>query len=339
MQGSRRVPVPAVPRLMLAGALLCALGAMLRPALPASAAPGGSLSMSPSNNSLNIGDTVAITFDVSGGIDIHRVAIAVTYNPSVVQAVDADAAVAGIQILPGLFPGTDIEGAVTQNTVSAGIINYQYELDGTAVVSGNGTIATVQFLALADGSANLAFSVRTFTDGNSVTYTPSASAAVIVVGVGATNTPAPTDTPGAATSTPTSTNTPGPTSTGTTTPTRTPTSTGTPAATSTPQPTATPRITVLQDSNGAPPAAGVESGITNGTNPAQAAAANGLPSAGTEGSVIQWWRWTFFAAALMLGFAGWFFTFAVHYGDRDVVLMDRFDVTRRRHSSRKLPRR
>lgn len=41
----------------------------------------------------------------------------------------------------------------------------------------------------------------------------------------------------------------------------------------------------------------------------------------------------------MLDFAGWFFTFAVHYGDRDVVLMNRFDVTRRRHSSRKLPRR
>jgi hypothetical protein len=340
--------MPVVSRLMLAGALLCALAAVLSPKA-ASAAPGGSLSMNPSNNSLNVNDTLAITFDVSGGIDIHRVAVAVTYNASVVQAVDADAGAAGTQILPGLFPGTDVEGVATQNTVSAGIINYQYELDGTAVVSGNGTIATVQFLAVANGNANLAFSVRTFTDGNSVTYTPSASAAVVVVGVAATNTPAPTNTPGAATSTstntpgPTSTNPPGPTTTGTTTPTRTPTrtptSTGTPAATTTPQPTATPRITLLQDSNEAPPAAGVESGITNGTNPAQAAAANGLPSAGTEGPVVQWWRWTFFAAALMLGFAGWFFTFAVHYGDRDVVLMDRFDVTRRRHSSRRLPRR
>jgi hypothetical protein len=38
----------------------------------------------------------------------------------------------------------------------------------------------------------------------------------------------------------------------------------------------------------------------------------------------------------MLGFAGWFFTFAVHYGDRDAVLMDRFDAVRRRRG-RKLP--
>ena len=83
MQGSLRVPVLAVPRLLLAAALLCAVAAALSPKAT-SAAPGGSLSMNPSNNSLNINDTVAITFDVSGGVDIHRVAIAVTYNQSVV---------------------------------------------------------------------------------------------------------------------------------------------------------------------------------------------------------------------------------------------------------------
>jgi hypothetical protein len=54
---------------------------------------------------------------------------------------------------------------------------------------------------------------------------------------------------------------------------------------------------------------------------------------------VQLWKWTFFAAALMLAFAGWFFTFAVHYGDRDVVLVDRFDAMRRKRGRRKLPRR
>jgi hypothetical protein len=87
---------------------------------------------------------------------------------------------------------------------------------------------------------------------------------------------------------------------------------------------------------GNPPAA--QNGIVNNTDPSQAARAQGLPTAGNEGPPIQWWRWTFFAAALMLGFAGWFFTFAVHYGDRDVVLMDRFDAARRKRG-RRLPRR
>ena len=79
-----------------------------------------------------------------------------------------------------------------------------------------------------------------------------------------------------------------------------------------------------------------QQGISNGVNPEQAAAADGLPAAGVEGPGIQWWRWTFFGAALMLGFAGWFFTFAVHYGDRHPVLTDRFDIRRRRG---RLPRR
>jgi hypothetical protein len=308
-------------------------------ALPAAAAPAGTLSMNPSSNSLEVGDTVAITFDVDGSIDVHRVAIAVTYNASVIQAVDANAGAPGMQILPGAFPGTDTEGAVTQNSVSAGIINYQYELDGSAEVSGDGTIATVQFLAVANGNANLAWSVRTFADGNDATTTPSASAAVIAVGAVPTNTPALTDTPA---STQTNTSTPVPTDTpdGTSTPTRTPTATRTATRTATPRPsttattaapTATARITILQNANQPTPPR-----VTNNTNPAQAARADGLPSAGNEGPDVQWWRWTFFAAALLLGFAGWFFTFAMHYGDREPVLTDRFDIRRRRG---RLPRR
>jgi hypothetical protein len=326
-------------RLSLSGGVLFALLAFFAPG--ASAAPSGSLAMNPPNNALNIGDTVAITFDVTGGIDIHRVAIGVTYNASVVQAVDADLAASGTQILPGAFPGTDIEGAVTQNSVSAGIINYQYELDGSAEVSGDGTLATVQFVAVANGNANLAWSVRTFADGNDATTTPPASAAVIAVGSVPTNTPAPTDTPPP---TQTNTGTPEPTDTpddGTSTPTRTHTPTrtptlsptGTPASTGTAAPTATARITILQNTN-APTPTGAQRGISNGPNPSQA---DGLPAAGVEGPGVQWWRWTFFGAALMLGFAGWFFTFAVHYGDREPVLTDRFDIRRRR--GRRPPRR
>ncbi len=340
MQGSRSSRARMLARLSLSGGVLFVLAAIFAPSV--FAAPAGTLSMNPPNNSLSMGDTVAITFDVSGGIDIHRVAVAVTYNASVVQAVDADASTGGTQILPGAFPGTDLEGAVTQNSVSAGIINFQYELDGTAEVSGDGTIATVQFLAVANGNANLAFSVRTFADGNDATTTPAASAAVIAVGAVPTSTPVATDTPPATqtnTGTPEPTDTPDGTSTPTRTPsptrtrtpTRTPTSiaTGTPQSTNTVAATATARITILQNSN-QPTPTDAQRGITNGPNPDQASRADGLPSAGVVGPGVQWWRWSFFGAALMLGFAGWFFTFAVHYGDRDVVLTDRFDIRRHR---------
>lgn len=344
MQGRQAPRARTAARFSLAAAAGCLLAAALLPRT-ATAAPSGTLAMNPTNNALDIGETVAVTLDLASGVDIHAVQLGITYNPSVVQVVDADLAAAGTQILPGPFPGSDTDGAVLQNSVSGGIINYQYELNASNEVSGSGTMATVQFLAVANGNANLAWTTRILRDGNDVTSNASAAAAIIVVGASATatatNTPTATATAtstGTATATPT--RTPTGTATATRTPTRTPTATpsgtATVAATRTAAPTNTPRITVLQNSNASP----TPRGAILGTDPSQAARADGLPAAGNEGPPIQWWRWMFFAAALMLGFAGWFFTFAVHYGDRDVVILDRFEARRRGiNTGRRLPRR
>jgi len=346
MQGRQTFRARSFARLSLTGGALCMLAAIFAPLLTAEAAPGGTLFMYPANNALEIGDTVAVTIDVGAGIDINAVHVALTYNAAVLQVVDADAGASGTQILPGPFPGDDTVGTVLQNTVASGIINYQYELLGANQVSGAGAIATVQFEAVAAGNGNLSWTTRQFTDINGATSIPSASAAVIVVGnVAQPDTATPTASTTAAS---TNTATPTATSTGTvaasatsnasSTPTRTATVTRTPAPSVTvvAAATATPRITVLENSN-APPASRVEP--SNGVDPSQTDRANGLPSAGNDGPEIIWWRWTFFAAALMLGIAGWFFTFAVHYGEREVVLMDRFDAKRLRNGKRKLPKR
>ena len=317
--------------LVLGAAALCLVASSLTPH-GAWATPAGTLSMTPPNTALSVGQDVSITLDVSAASSVHEVHLAVTYNPAVVQVVDADPGGA-VQVLPGVFPGDGSNGSVLQNIVSSGIINYQYALDASNETSGGGTVATVQFHAIANGNANIAWSTRQLIDANGVIVTPNASAAVLVVGIAL---PAPTDTPApTATPPPSSTPTPVDTSTPAATPTRqsapaTRTATRTPAATATPTGTATARITVLQNSNvgtstparGAPPRSGVD--------PAQSSRANGLPSAGNDGPGIQWWKWTFFAAALMLAGAGWFFTFALHAGDKDVVLTDRFDRRRRR---------
>lgn len=347
MQGRHAHRARALARLSLAAVAGCLLAAAMLPR-PAHAAPAGTLAMNPTNTALEIGDTVSVTLDLASGVDIHSVQLGITYNTSVVQAVDANASAAGTQILPGPFPGSDTDGVVLQNTVSGGIVNYQYELNAANEVSGSGTVATVQFVAVANGNANLAWATRILRDGNDVTTTATAAAAIIVVG---TATPTPTSTSTSApadTATPTSTGTatatatptPTGTATNTRTPTRTPTAspsgTATVAATKTAEPTNTPRITVLQNSNASP----TPRAPSRGVDPSQAARADGLPAAGNDGPPIQWWRWMFFAAALMLGFAGWFFTFAVHYGDRDVVILDRFDARRRGiDTGRRMPRR
>jgi hypothetical protein len=331
MQGTHHHRARTLARLSFAGAALSLLAAVLLPAQDASAAAGGTLSMNPSNVSLNVGGVVSVTLDVTGGTNVHEVHLGLSYDPTVLQVVDADPSTPGTtEILPGSFPGDNTTGTVLLNSVSSGIINYQYALNGANVAAGSGTVATVQFQAIANGNANIAWVTKQFYDASNVLTTVNGSVAIIVVGSPAptaTNTPAPTATPTvASTNTPTFTLTP--TSTLTPTVTRTPTVTpvlGTSTATA--RATSTAVVAVVSDSNnatatakvGLPPASGV-------------AGAAGLPHAGNDGPGTQWWKWTFFLAALMLAGAGWFFTFALHAGNREVVLTDRRDM---RHKRRK----
>ena len=329
-------------RLSFAGAAVCAFAALALSASPATAAPAGTIAMNPSTASLDVGDTIAVTLDITGGANIHAVHLGISFNAAVMQVIDADPGTSGVQILPGPFPGQDgVTGTVLQNIVSGNIINYQFALDGTNEASGDGTVATIQFHALASGSADLTWTMTQLTDvNNGTTNANGASAVVLVGGVPAptatttpgstpTNTPLATDTPAStSTATPASTGTPSPTATGSPTPTRT--GTASPTATRTPVPTSTPRITVISNSNGATATAARGAPPASGIEPASSSRTSGLPSAGNNGPGIAWWKWTFFAGALMLAAAGWFFTFALHAGNREVVLTDKHDRRRRR---------
>jgi hypothetical protein len=189
-------------RLSLVVAVLCLLAALGAGAsIPAvEAAPAGALSMSPGNSSINDGDDISITFDVTGGVNVHSVLLGVSFNPVVVQAVDANAGAGGVQILPGAFPGTTLVGTVLQNDVDNdnGTITYEYILSNPASqASGNGTVATVQFHAIAAGNANIQWTTGEFSDSASASADASSSAAAVLM-VGqevATSTPSATRTP------------------------------------------------------------------------------------------------------------------------------------------------
>jgi hypothetical protein len=318
-------------RALLAGAALCLAIALAPTPKAAEAVPTGSLSMSPSTISLAPSESVAITVILNSGVDIHEVHLALGYDPTIVQLVDAQAGQAGVQVLQGPFPEGTAPGTMLQNTASGGFIAYQYVLPAGESDAGTGTVLTMQFVALAAGNANLTWLTTQVVDAAGVPATLTGTAASLVVGAVstpvATDTPAPlataTETPApAATETPTS----AATATGTTEPTATATQPATATATATkPAATATPKITVVEDSNqGLPPQS------SGGVDPSQSDRAGGLPSAGIADGGIAWWRWVFFLAALMFGIAGWFFTLAVYNGSQEVVLIDRFDKRRRR---------
>jgi hypothetical protein len=332
-----------VPARLLA--TLAVVGVLLAARAPsAHAIPSATVAMSPSSQSLTVGDNLLVVVSIANATSVNDVALRITYDPAVVSVTDYDNGAAGTQILPGWYPGTDLnyqtEGVVLANSVSpAGQINYEYQLSNNAEVSGGGTVATIQFVALANGDANLQWSWVQVKDGSGNPSTPAlGNPTIIVVGgavptstptTPATATPTRTSTPIAtSTSTPQATSTLAATATGSATPATTTTTTVTPGATTTAAPTATPRITVISNSNDAtaavakPPASSVET-------PASGATA-GLPSAGNDGARTQWWKWSFFGGAIMLALAGWFFTFAIHAGDKEVVLTDRWDRRRRR---------
>lgn len=324
MQGLHRLRARVPARLIVVVVAVCVLA--LGRASTAQAIPAGTVSMTPASQSLSVGQSVLVNVDVSNSTNINDVALRITYNPAVVSVTDYDNVAAGVQILPGWFPGTDLnyqtEGSVITNSVNpAGQINYEYQLSGSAVVSGGGTVATIQFQALANGNADVQWSWVQIKDGSGTPSTPTLGDPAIIVVGGAVPTLTPTSA-GTATPIPTSTPQITATSTGTATATRTPSATTTAAA------TATPRITVVANSNSATPAVGKPP--ASGVEPAATGKAGGLPSAGNNGGGTQWWKWTFFAGAMMLAVAGWFFTFALHAGDREVVLTDRFDRRRRR---------
>ncbi|HEY4480379.1 MAG TPA: cohesin domain-containing protein [Candidatus Paceibacterota bacterium] len=126
--------------------VIAIIGMLLVPSLASAA----TLSVSPSSQSVNVGDTftVTINLDTQGsqvdGVDLRYL----NYNPALLQ-------VQGNQITPGsLMPMTL---ANTVNSSNGRITFSQVALGGNKY-NGSGVLATVTFKAIAEGSANLTFS-------------------------------------------------------------------------------------------------------------------------------------------------------------------------------------
>lgn len=133
----------------------------------AATASAATLSLSPSSQTVNVGDTltVNIMLDTSGqpidGVDIQ----ALHYNPYNLQLQDADSATAGTQIQPGTLMTTTVANSV--DTTNGKIVFSQITSGGTTY-TGSGNLATVTFKALVAGTTNLTidFTQGATTDSN-----------------------------------------------------------------------------------------------------------------------------------------------------------------------------
>ncbi len=119
--------------------------------LPASAQSGSALvRVDPAVLEISPGQTVTLTVVLDDAQDVYGIDVRATFDPQVIEVVDADPAKEGIQMMAGTFPQPDF---VARNVADneAGTLRYAVtQVNPTEPANGSGTVYSVQLRAKAD---------------------------------------------------------------------------------------------------------------------------------------------------------------------------------------------
>ncbi len=158
----------------------------------------------PAASTIVADQTVVLSVTVDAVTNLYAVEFVLEFDPTVVEVVDANTAVAGIQITPGGFLSPDTV-VVNEANNALGTINFALSQSAPSPpVSGSGTLATITFRGLATGTSEVGFTSVTLTDnvGDPIAVSPQ-NAEITVSPTAPTPTPVPaTPTPVPATPTP-----------------------------------------------------------------------------------------------------------------------------------------
>jgi LysM repeat protein len=203
-------------------------------------AQGTTVVLSPASGEVAVGATTTVDIFVQDVTGLYGAEVHLTFNPALLEVVDADTTLGGVQIEVGTYLNPYF---MAQNVVdqAAGKIDFAVSQGPSdQPVSGSGVIARVTFQGEAAGTSTISFDdvilgdieggeIAASTQNGSLTVTTQATPTE-------TSTPEPSPTS-------TATSTPGPTPTYTATPTVGPTPTPTSTPTPGPTPTASPTPT------------------------------------------------------------------------------------------------
>lgn len=138
-----------------------------------------SLYLNPASLTMEVGemDTVQVWADGVGGVDL--LSLEMTFDPLVVQVVDADPAAEGIQAAPG-----DLMGLVLENRVEGNRLIYHAVVPPDADAKDAGVLVSLSLRAVAPGTAVLRMEQVMAQDGNGnpVSVTPLADGSITVGG-------------------------------------------------------------------------------------------------------------------------------------------------------------
>jgi hypothetical protein len=179
---------------------------------------------------LEIGDTASVTILIEDASDVYGFQLRLTFNPAVIQLLDADDSRPGVQVQPGEFLPEE-QGFIVVNEANneTGELNYAMTLLAPAEPAlGNGSLIAFDMEAVAEGSSDVYINDVLLSSIDGVVLPTTVSHGQVFVGNGDPppfGTPIPTSPPATPTAqaTPTatgtgSTETPAPTSTTTATP-------------------------------------------------------------------------------------------------------------------------
>jgi hypothetical protein len=117
---------------------------------------GGLLWLNPAGSSAFIGETQDIAIQLDNVTNVYGAAIALSFDPTILAVVDADPGTPEVEIFTGSCPAPDF---VVWNEAdnNLGTIHYDLtQLNPTPPCDG-GTVATIRFECLAEGTGQITF--------------------------------------------------------------------------------------------------------------------------------------------------------------------------------------
>ena len=140
-------------------AIIFLLSLLFVPALatPTSAAGTATVRLEPAAGNVDVGQTIDVNVVVADVTNLYAVEVHLTYDPNLLEVVDANPAMAGVQVGLGPFLAVDY---TPQNQVDqgAGQIDFAYsQMAPSSPASGTGVIATITFRGKAAGTSALSF--------------------------------------------------------------------------------------------------------------------------------------------------------------------------------------
>ncbi len=109
-----------------------------------------SLYLNPGTVSLEVGETTTVEIWADGMGGVNTLSVEVTFDPALIQLVDADPAAEGIQAVPG-----DLMGVVLENRVEGDRLIYQAAVQPGDAAKDTGVLVSLTLQGVAPGTAML----------------------------------------------------------------------------------------------------------------------------------------------------------------------------------------